>query len=125
MVAAMDSYPQHRVVTIGDQATAYTVHNRHEQQLLDVVADVIRPRPRMLSSEWGALYVDLPKEVSPHQPGRFDPAWKPWIADFMDLIQLEPEKRGVICMKKAQAGLTMAALISMYAGADMAPRPML
>lgn len=123
--AATPTYPVRRVVRIGGREVCYTIPSRALAEIWRAMAERIRPKPEVMPSDWCAQHMVLPVEVSPHRPGRFDPGWKPWLRPFMDLLSRERHKRGVICKKKAQGGMTIAALGTIYADADNRPGPIL
>lgn len=94
-------------------------------RLWTLVAEAIEPRELVPPSVWAEANVELTKEQSPHKPGPFSCAWKPWIAPIHDAKHHEPAKRGVIAMKPAQIGFTRTVLNVFGCYCDTRPGPML
>ncbi len=89
------------------------------------IAEIIRPRPRIRPSEWAEANVRLTSEQSPARPGPFRCNFRPWTRAIHDLIYDNPDKRGIICVKKAQLGFSQAMINVMAARCISDPGPML
>lgn len=91
--------------------------------MLSILARELTPREILAPSEFGRRYVSLPSSISASTT--FDPDFKPWTRDILDLCRREPRKRGLIGLKRSQIGMSIAAMVMMAAEMDGLGGPML
>ena len=92
--------------------------------LADVLPRSIRPRARILVSEWADLYRRLSPETS-SEPGAWRTSYTPYLREIMDTF-VDPHVHEVVIMKSAQIGVTQGAFLNIIGYAiDREPGPML
>lgn len=96
-----------------------------ERELWGTVARSMRPPQRRRPSDWAEKNVVLTREQSPQRPGPLSCDVYPWTRDSHDIMYDNPEKRGVICKKRAQLGLTRVALDVIGSYCEDRPGPFL
>lgn len=106
-------------------ATRERVVDKETGEIRGVFAKRLMPMPRVRPSEWGHEHIILPKELSPTRPGPFDAGWKPWTRAIMDALHNEPNKKGLVVVKRAQVGLSTMLLIMLLQQAMSRGGPML
>ena len=79
---------------------------------MEMLADRVEPRTLPRCSVWAAEHVRLPASET-SRPGRYDPAYLPWLSTILDLPELFPTKRGAIIRKRSQIGLSVAVMVRM------------
>lgn len=106
------------------RAVTVTLPHPEERKIWLAAARALEPRPRIRPSEWAAENVRL-TSVQSARPGPYDPDWKPWLRDLLDLPFLEPAKKGVIGVKPGQVGWSVATTILLVWAAAAEPGPFL
>lgn len=72
-------------------------------ELRQVLADIIRPRPRVAPSSWAEANRHLKEGTTP-APGRWRNDYLPWLQPILDAYHLEPWAEGIVVKKPAQSG---------------------
>ncbi|MCE2925638.1 MAG: phage terminase large subunit family protein [Phycisphaeraceae bacterium] len=93
-------------------------------QVLQGVANVLRPAPDVKPADWAAANISMPPEVT-QRPGPVNVDIKPWGRAVLNVRADNPGKKGAIGIKPAQIGYTTAKLLQLMAGVALQPGPAL
>lgn len=79
----------------------------HDKATMRAVAEALMPRPRTRPSEWVAQNVYVDRRAGVDAEGPMNVHYYPWGGAFLDLLYDHPKKKGVVCMKPSQRGITL------------------
>lgn len=91
----------------------------------EAAREAVRPRVRVRPSAWAEQNIILTREQSPGRPGPLRHDYVPWGRAVHDCLHDHPGKRGVVCVKYAQAAFTRSVLDLIACTADTDPCPIL
>ena len=85
---------------------------------------MLAPAERLTPSEWAERHRYL-KSGTTEKPGRMELGYFPWQRPIIDVLVLEPTRRGVLICKPTQVGLSELLITHVGWGIDQRPGPML
>lgn len=95
-----------------------------EKNILQGLADGLRPEPILTVSEWADLHRHLSPTASA-EPGRWRTSRTPYLREIQDCLSSHHPAQYVVFMKGAQVGATEAGNNWLGYGIDVSPCPML
>jgi len=91
---------------------------RHDAGVLARMAEALRPRRRVRPSVWAEEHITITKRMQAETPQLFRCSFLPWTKCAIDLAFDNPEKEGIVCIKRSQIGYTMNTMIEMASICD-------